>query len=189
MNIIIGLGNPGDKFKNTRHNAGFMVLDKFAEQNSFPAFEFSKKENALLSEGDINGEKVILVEPQTFMNESGKTAKELISYHTQQIKNLIIIHDDMDLSLGKIKIIKERGSAGHNGVESIINNIGNDGLIRIRVGIQPEKGKPNNQISFVIKKFTKEEMELLLPAVDKASQAINYLLLNGLEKAMNEYNR
>ena len=120
MNIIIGLGNPGEQYKNTRHNVGFMAIDKFAEIDNFPEFKLQKKLNSLVSEK----ENVLLVKPQTFMNESGKAVKEI--FKNREIKNLIIIHDDIDLPVGKIKIIKERGSAGHKGVESIIKAIGNE---------------------------------------------------------------
>ena len=129
MTIIIGLGNPGKKYKNTRHNVGFMAINKFAETNNFPEFKLDRKSNSLLSEKD----GALLVKPQTFMNESGKAVKEVLK--NKPMENLIIIHDDIDLPVGKIKIIKERGSAGHKGVESTIQNIGNDGLIRFRIGI------------------------------------------------------
>ena len=110
MTIIIGLGNPGKKFEKTRHNVGFLVLDKFKEKNNFPDFEFSKKSNALLSENILNNEKVILVKPQTFMNDSGKAVKKIIEPYTLHPKPLIIVvHDDIDLPVGKIKIVKERG--------------------------------------------------------------------------------
>lgn len=180
MIIIIGLGNPGEKFKNTRHNLGFMVLDRFAGKNNFPEFKLQKKYNALISENIVGKEKIVLAKPQTFMNESGKAAQKIISNSKFQISNLIVVHDDIDLPLGKIKIVKERGSAGHKGVESIIKTVGNNGLARIRIGICPKNGKPKNTESFVIKNFAKEEKEILSMAVDKA--------VEGLEKAMNEYN-
>ncbi len=193
MTIIIGLGNPGEQFKNTRHNVGFMVLDKFAGENNFPNFELNKKANALISKN----ENVLLAKPQTFMNESGKTVSKLISnfkckpygdfLRVKQISNLVVVHDDIDLPVGKIKIIKERGSAGHKGVESIIKSIGNDGLIRIRIGIAPEKEIEAKKI--VLKKFTKKEQEILESAVKKTSEALSVLLKEGLEKAMNEYNK
>ncbi len=188
MIIIIGLGNPGEKFKNTRHNAGFMVLDNFAEKNNFPKFVLQKKYEVLISESVINGEKIILAKPQTFMNESGKTAREILKNNKSQLNNFIIVHDDIDLPIGKIKIVKERGSAGHKGVESIIKNIGSGGLIRIRVGICPKNGKPKNSEGFVIKNFTEEEKEVMGEAINKATESLACFIKEGLEKAMNEYN-
>lgn len=178
--IIIGLGNPGKKFENTRHNVGFMALDKFVKINNFSNFELNKKSNSLVSE---NGE-IILAKPQTFMNESGKAVKELIK--NKPIENLIIVHDDIDLPIGKIKIVKGRGSAGHKGVESIIQNIGNDGVIRIRIGIGGDKDVEAMKI--VLKKFSKNEQKIIDGAVVKTADAIKYFIENGLEKTMNEYN-
>lgn len=210
MVLIVGLGNPGEKFKNTRHNVGFMAVDFFAKKNNFPEFELSKKYHSLISEKivkeispNFNGRenkenKIILVKPQTFMNESGKAVKKLISNALArrtfasskfQISNLVVIHDDMDLPLGKLKIVKERGSAGHHGVESIIESVGNKNLIRCRFGIQPHNGKPKNPESFIIKNFTKEEQIILNSAIEKTTEALEFFIENGLEKTMNEYNR
>ena len=127
MTIIIGLGNPGEQYKNTRHNVGFMAIDQFANENNFPTFILQKKAKALVSEQN----DVILIKPQTFMNDSGKSVREITK--NKPADSLVVIHDDIDLPLGKIKIVKERGSAGHRGVESIIQSIGNDGLIRVRI--------------------------------------------------------
>lgn len=181
--ILVGLGNPGEKFNQTRHNVGFMAVDFFAKKNSFPEFTLSKKYDALISEK----EGTILAKPETFMNESGKAVKK-ITLQRKKIP-LIIIHDDMDLPLGKFKIVVNRGSAGHKGVESVIKSIGNNKLIRIRVGIQPENGKPKNREQFVIKNFTKEEEKKLHVPIKKISEALDFFTENGIEKTMNEYNR
>ena len=182
MVIIIGLGNPGEKFKHTRHNVGFMALDFFAEKNNFPDFALEKKYHSMISEKD----NVMLVKPQTFMNESGKAVTLILKNQKEAI--LIVIHDDIDLPIGKLKIVKERGSAGHKGVESIIKNIGNENVIRFRVGIQLKAGKPKNSESFVIKNFTKEEEEIIHSTSEKITEALNFLIENGLEKTMNQYN-
>jgi PTH1 family peptidyl-tRNA hydrolase len=181
MTIIIGLGNPGEQYKNTRHNVGFMAIDKFAKKNDFPEFKLQKKSNALISEKD----NIVLVKPQTFMNESGKAIKEIIK--NKPIENLIVIHDDIDLPIGKIKIVQERGSAGHKGVESIIQNIGNDGLIRFRIGIGSEKKQ--EVIKIVLKKFSSEEQKIIDKIIQKAADALNFFIKEGLEKTMNEYNK
>ena len=180
MIIIIGLGNPGEKYKNTRHNIGFMAVDAFAKDNNFPDFKLQKKSNALVSEK----ENILLVEPQTFMNESGKAIKELSKNKNADI---IVIHDDIDLPIGKIKIIKERGSAGHRGVESIIKNIGNDGLIRFRIGIAGSKEA--KAIKVVLKKFSANEQEIVNQTIQKTVSAINSFINDGLDKTMNEYNK
>lgn len=184
MIVIVGLGNPGEQYKNTRHNVGFMAVDAFAEKNNFPEFKLQKKSNALVSENIINGNKVILAKPQTFMNESGKSVKQLAS---NAETDLIIIHDDIDLPAGKLKIIKERGSAGHKGVESIIQNIGNDGLVRFRVGV----GGQNDikAMKVVLKNFSEGEKKLIADALEKTTDALNLFLEEGLEKTMNKYNK
>ena len=178
MILIIGLGNPGEQFKNTPHNVGFEILNEFARENGFPDFEVSKKFEALTSEK----EDIFLAKPQTFMNESGKTAKKILAKNKDQVKETIVVHDDIDLPVGKIKIVKERGSAGHKGVESIIKSIGNENLIRIRVGVSPEQ-KPAEAKDFVLKKN-----EIPSDILSTASKAISSLIKNGLEKAMSEFN-
>jgi peptidyl-tRNA hydrolase, PTH1 family len=190
MTIIIGLGNPGKKFEKTRHNVGFLAVDKFAEENSFPEFELQKKYASIVAEK--NG--LILAKPQTFMNESGKAVKKILA--KENAENLIVIHDDIDLPIGKIKIVKDRGSAGHKGIESIIQNIGNDNLIRIRIGIanpsfaeasdgQEKKIKAK---AVVLKKFSEEEQKMINEAIQKTVKAIGILTKEGLDKAMNEFN-
>ena len=189
MNIIIGLGNPGEQYKNTRHNVGFIAINAFAEKNNFPEFKLQKKSNTLVSEKLFDSphgdEKIVLVKPQTFMNESGKAIKEILKNNPAE--NLIVIHDDIDLPVGAIKIVKERGSAGHKGVESIITNIGNDGLIRIRVGIGGQKDV--EAMSVVLKNFSREEQKIIDETIKKIVEALNSFINNGLEKTMNEYNK
>ncbi len=180
MFIVIGLGNPGEQYKKTRHNVGFMAVDQFAKKNNFPDFELQKKANALISERD----GILLAKPQTFMNESGKAVLQLT--RNTQIENLVVIHDDVDLPVGKLKIIKERGSAGHKGVESVIKAIGNENLIRIRIGIAPVKDIEAKKI--VLKNFSKEEQKEIENIILKISDAIALLKDQGLDKAMNEYN-
>lgn len=183
MIIVVGLGNPGEKFKNTRHNVGFMAVNAFAKTNNFPDFELQKKSDSLISETN----NILLAKPQTFMNDSGKAVKNLMAQHKSQITNLIIIHDDIDLPVGKIKVVEERGSAGHKGVESIIKSIGNDGLIRFRVGIAPQSDVKAKKI--VLKNFSKKEKEILNQTITKIINALDLFVKEGLEKTMNEYNK
>lgn len=183
--IIIGLGNPGKKFEETRHNVGFMTIDLFAKKNSFPEFKLHKKSNSMLSENILNNEKIVLVKPQTFMNNSGIAVKEILE--NSSVSNLIIIHDDIDLPVGKIKIVEERGSAGHKGVESIIKNIGNKGLMRMRIGIAPQNEIKAKKI--VLKKFNREEQKIIDKTISETTDALNFFIKEGLEKTMNKYNR
>jgi len=149
-----------------------------------------KKYDAEISENEILGEKILLAKPQTFMNESGKSAKALIKNFKLKIKNCIVIQDDVDLPVGKIKIVKDRGSAGHKGIESIIQNIGNENLIRFRIGIKPASAKGFSEAKkIVLKKFSKEEKELVNNSVKKTCDALNLFLKSGLEKTMNEFNK
>lgn len=193
MTIIVGLGNPGEKFDNTRHNVGFMAVDFFVEKNSFPDFDLSKKYNSLISERPFDAaqgeQNILLAKPQTFMNESGKAVKKITTHYKLQTTKLVVIHDDIDLPLGKFKIVKNRGSAGHKGVESVIKNVGNKNLIRFRVGVQPLRGEIKNSESFVIKNFTEEEQKVINKTIKKIVEALDYFTENGLEKTMNEYNR
>lgn len=184
MTIIIGLGNPGKKFENTRHNVGFMAIDKFARKNGFPEFELQKKSNSLVSEK----ESILLAKPQTFMNDSGKAVKAITKNNF--VVSLIVIHDDIDLPVGKIKIVKDRGSAGHKGVESIIKAVGNENLTRIRVGIRPASAQGSGVAKkVVLKKFSEDEQKLVDEAITKTASAIDMLIKEGLEKAMNEFNK
>ncbi len=135
MLILFGLGNPGEKYIKTRHNIGFRLLEVFAKENNFPDFSVSKKFSAETSEGLIGKNKVILVKPLTFMNSSGKSVSETTSYYKKWQGELIVIHDDIDLPFGKIRIVRNRGAAGHKGVESVIKGLETKDFIRIRVGI------------------------------------------------------
>ena len=192
MVLIVGLGNPGKKFENTRHNVGFMAIDEFANKNNFPGFKLNKKYAAEISEGNFGGKTVLLAKPQTFMNESGKTVSKIISNFKFQIPNLVVIHDDIDLPVGKIKIVQERGSAGHKGVESIIENIGNKNLIRIRIGVAPQRTRALvhrcTAEKIVLKKISKNEKKIVSGAISKSAETLNCLLDEGLERAMNKYN-
>ena len=168
MILIVGLGNPGKKYQDTRHNIGFGVIDKLQS---------------------LNLKKVILAKPKTFMNLSGKAVKSLIKKYKIPTANLWVIHDDIDLPLGKIRIVKNRGAAGHKGVESIIKELGTKNFVRFRIGICPKTGKPKNPENFVLQKFNKEEKEIIKEVIKKTAKAIEYFLKEGLEKAMNKFNK
>ncbi|MFH1451213.1 MAG: aminoacyl-tRNA hydrolase [bacterium] len=186
--IIIGLGNPGKDYKKTRHNAGFLAIDAFANNNSFPDFIFQKKFNALVSEKIDDNSKIILIKPQTFMNNSGSAAAKITTFY--KIKDLLIVHDDIDLALGKIKIVKNRGSAGHKGVESIIKTLGAKNLVRIRIGILTAAGqkKKIRAEKLVLKDFNKKEETILNETIKKTAEAISLFLNKGITAAMNKFN-
>lgn len=168
MFLIVGLGNPGKKYEKTRHNIGARVIDQLKV---------------------LNLKGVVLAKPKTFMNISGKAVKTLLQDYKEKPENLIIIHDDIDLPLGKIRIVKNRGAAGHKGVASIIEALKTKDFTRIRIGIQPKKGKPRETEAFVLQKFTKEEKKGLKEVIEKACQAVQTILEKGPEKTMTQYNK
>ncbi len=188
MIIIVGLGNPGREYENTRHNVGFQAVDKFQEKNNFPVFKMSAKFNSLISEGVFDNEKTILVKPQTYMNDSGKAIKTLTDFYKLRNENILVIQDDIDLPTGKMKISIGRGSAGHKGIESIIKELGTDNFSRIRIGIEP-KDKEKKAGELVLKGFTKKEQKELESVFNNACLAIETVIQKGSEKAMNDFNK
>jgi len=191
MVLIVGLGNPGEKYKNTRHNVGFRAVDEIAANFQFPIFNFQSIFNAKISKGTFKDKDIILVKPQTFMNLSGKAVKKIIRNWKLEIRNLIVIHDDLDLPLGKIKIVKNRGTAGHKGVESIIKELGTKNFVRFRIGIKPKPYTLTSKTldNFVLQKFNKDEEEILKEVIKKAVEAIETIIKEGIEKAMNLFNK
>lgn len=191
MILIVGLGNPGRKFQKTRHNIGFRVISQFLKKNNFPKFRFFKKNEALVSKGSLNKKRVVLAQPQTFMNNSGKSVKLLTRTYSLDPKNLIVIHDDIDLALGEIKISKGKGAAGHKGVQSIIDELKTKGFVRFRLGIKPKSyvltSKSLNK--FVLRKFTKKEERVVKKVIKRMVEAIELTLKENVEKAMQEFNK
>lgn len=165
MKIIIGLGNPEKKYDDTRHNVGFFMLNKLRSDWEFPEFEFSKKFNAEVSKGNLKEEEVLLVKPQTFMNLSGVTVKSILDFYKIAPEDILVIHDDIDISLDKYKIATDSSSAGHNGVQNIIDQLGTQKFRRLRVGIGQEKeGAIVCRLGvhdFVLGKFSKEETDIM----------------------------
>ncbi len=162
MKLIIGLGNPGEKYKNNRHNAGFIILDELRQIWNFPEFEFSNKFDAEISEGTKNEEKIILAKPQTFMNNSGESVQKIMGFYKLISEDILAIHDDLDINFGEFKISTDSGPAGHNGVQDIIEKIGTQNFKRFRVGIEGNKQRKNRVIPgdvFVLQDFSEEELE------------------------------
>lgn len=175
MILIVGLGNPGLKFKNTRHNLGFEIVNIIKKEGDFSIWQNKKKLKTKISQGKINNQKIILAKPQTFMNSSGQAVIRLVKFYKMPLKNLWIIHDDLDMELGKIKIKKDSRSAGHKGIQSIINELGTKNFNRLKIGIGPKPIKIDSK-KFVLQKFSKNEKEIL----EKTKKQANPLLLEQL---------
>ncbi|MBU3924374.1 aminoacyl-tRNA hydrolase [Patescibacteria group bacterium] len=160
MKLVIGLGNPGEKYKKTRHNTGFMAIDAAASKLQATSYKLQANFNAEISKGTIDDEKIILAKPQTFMNESGKAVRAIADYYKINTGDIIVIHDDLDIPLGKYKIARDRASAGHKGVQSIIDALGTKDFARIRIGIGV-KNKKNSTEAFVLENFSQEEQKII----------------------------
>jgi len=173
MKLIVGLGNPGDKYKKTRHNLGFLIVDYLAANDKWKE---NKKANCLYIKKQIGLEEVELIKPQTFMNNSGKTVNYLQKKHHLKPEDILIVHDDIDLLLGEIRIQQGRGPAGHKGVQSIINQLGTKNFIRMRIGIKPTANQEKDTEKFVLEKFTTEEEEIIQQIIKRAAQMIKAAL-------------
>jgi len=188
--IIVGLGNPGEEYIETRHNMGRIVLDSFVKTNKLKDWQEDKKLKALKVEAKIRGSKVLLIKPETFMNKSGEAVKSLIK-SKKAAETLIVIHDDLDLPLGKIKISFNKSSGGHKGVESIMRAVKTEAFIRLRLGISAETAggkikKPQGEekvIDTILGEFKKTETTDLKKVIKNSVQALEWIIENGREKA------
>lgn len=188
MKLIIGLGNPGPQYKKTRHNCGFMVLKALSEKWKASEFNLNKKFNSLLAEKKVKSEKILLCLPQTFMNLSGQAVAKIVRFYKIPSKDIWVIHDDVDLTFGKIRISYKSSSAGHRGVESIIQFLGHQDFVRFRLGIKPEQKTIVPAEEYVLQKFSSEELKTLDKIIKKVVSAIEFALKNGLDKAMSKFN-
>lgn len=172
MKLIIGLGNPGKKYEKTRHNVGFVILDELREkltEYQISNWELSKKFNAEICGCTIKGEKIILVKPQTFMNESGVSVSLIGHFYKLTPKDLVVVHDDKDLKLGEVKVQVDRGHAGHNGVRSIIEHLNTQNFLRVRVGVASDNEKKmQNTADFVLGKFGLLERSKVKEVIQKS---------------------
>lgn len=185
MYLIIGLGNPEEEYSKTRHNMGFNVINMLSEEYKIDVKQ--KKFQALYGSGIIGNEKVILLKPQTYMNLSGNSVKEIVEFYKIEKEKILVIYDDMDIEPGKIKVRKKGSAGGHNGMKSIIQMLGTEEFSRIRVGI----GRPihkGDDINYVIGPIPKDEILKLNDGIEKAKNAVVEVLKNGIENAMNKYN-
>jgi len=185
MKLIVGLGNPGLKYKNTRHNAGFTAIDALSQTTGI---RFNKKRfSAETGEGSIGGEKVLLLKPLTYMNLSGNAIAEAAGFYKLSGKDLIVIYDDTDLALGRLRV-RAQGSAGtHNGMRSIVSRLGTQEFARVRIGIGQRPGEME-LADFVLAKLSKEEKQLFEKACEEAAEAVKTILCSGLNAAQERYN-
>jgi len=193
MNLIVGLGNPGRGYANNRHNVGFICLNHFARTQGI---RFDKKQGqARIGVGEVAGSKVVVARPQTYMNLSGQSVSRLVKKFNINLNNLLVIHDDLDLPLGKIRVRQGGGSGGHKGVDSIIAWLGSQDFLRLRVGIGRPIITPGSAeiseadiIAYVLSDFTAGEKQTIARVIPGVSEAILCLLTEGLMAAMNKYN-
>ena len=185
MYLIVGLGNPEKEYANTRHNIGFDTINEIAKRNNMNVTKTNFK--GLYEIGTIQGEKTILLKPQTYMNLSGESVREIVNFYNIELDKLIVVYDDIDIEKGTIKIRKKGGPGNHNGMKSVTQELGTTEFIRIRVGIgQPEY--KNDMINYVIGKISEQEKENLYEGVNKAAEAIEEIIKNGIDIAMNKFN-
>ncbi len=185
MYIIVGLGNPGDRYEGTRHNVGFQVIDKLSEQYRIPVTE--KKHRALCGRGIIGGQKVMLMKPQTFMNLSGESVKSAAEYYQISHEELIVVYDDVSLNPGQLRIRAKGSAGGHNGIKNIIANLGSQEFPRVKVGIG-EKPPRMDLADYVLSRFPGEEKKHMEEAFAEAADAVCAILEDGMDAAMNRYN-
>jgi len=186
VKLIVGLGNPGTEYKDTRHNIGFKAVDVIG--NACGIKISKKKIFSQIGTGKIKPYDVILAKPLTYVNKSGEAVKGLLHYFSLTPKELIVVHDDIDLEKGILKIKERGGDGGHNGLRSIINLLQTDNFIRIRLGI----GRPESKedvVDYVLSSFNKKDQEWVQPLLDRAKTAVETLLLKGIMNAMNEFNK
>jgi len=200
--IIVGLGNPGEEYENTRHNVGRIVLDYIRKQLSDEDFVFDRKLNALVAEGKAGKEKMVLVAPETFMNNSGKAVGQFIKNKKampagrQAAERLVVIYDDFQLPIGRMKISYNKSSGGHNGLESIIKAVKTEAFPRIRIGTAPANSKGDAKIphgddkieKFILGKFKPDEIKEIKKIAKLASEAVEMIVTEGREKAMSVFN-
>jgi len=193
--LIVGLGNPGEEYKKSRHNLGRIVLEFFRKKYDFSEWEGNKKKQGLVSDGKIGEIKTILLEPETFMNKSGLSVKSFIT-NKKKAERLIVIYDDLDLPTGVLKISFNKGTGGHKGLESIVKSIKTKEFVRVRVGVTQTtpKGKlkkPREEqkiLDYLMADFGKKDLEILKKLKPKIAQALETIILDGRQKAMNLFN-
>lgn len=185
MYVIVGLGNPGKQYDKTRHNVGFDVIDMLAKEYGISVTKIKHK--ALIGEGRVGNEKVLLVKPQTYMNLSGETLIDIYKYYKVDLSNIIVVYDDIDLDVGKIRIRKKGSGGTHNGMRSITKCLGSTDFPRVRVGVS--KPMPGQDLAdFVLSRFRKEEAIDLATGLEKTCNALDCIIRENIDLSMNKYN-
>lgn len=188
MKLIVGLGNPGKQYEMTRHNVGFLVVDAISKNEKFSLFTLDKKFNAEISKGNILTHPIILAKPLTYMNNSGLAVRAISDYFKIPPRDIMVIHDDLDLPLAKIRISQKSSSGGHKGVESIIRHLQTQDFARFRLGIAGEHAKDMNAEEYVLKNFSQEEYQKITSSLSLVIEAIESSVCLGIIEAMNEFN-
>lgn len=192
--IVAGLGNPGEQYSQTRHNIGFMILDELAgESANWKDYDGSLRSELRLDGASTGKEKIVLVKPCTYMNRSGEPLTSVMRYHKLEYGELVVVHDDIDLEFGSIRIRQGGGDGGHNGVRSVVNSLSEPNFVRVRVGVSRpaigEPGKHKEVADWVLEKFSKEELKELPGIIKRTCDAISVLLSDGLTKAQQRYSK
>ncbi len=188
MKLIVGLGNPGKKYENTRHNVGFIVIDKFYQNNGFSEWKGSKRFKAKFCKAKGVTEQIILAKPETFMNKSGQAVRSLAAFYKIKPHDIWVLHDEIDLPTGKLRISQNASAGGHNGIKSIIEELGTSEFVRFRIGVAGQMRVKISAEKYVLQKFSKEEKAQIDEFLKFAVQAINTALISGITEAQNEYN-
>lgn len=186
MYLVVGLGNPGKQYDMTRHNIGFHTIDYIADEYNVKINKLKYK--ALYGECVINGEKVLLIKPQTYMNLSGESVVEFVNFFKVPVENIIVINDDISLETGRNRIRAKGSAGGHNGLKSIIYLLQSDNFVRIKMGVGAPQHKDYDLADYVLGRFNKEEIPVMEDAIKKAKLSVEEIIKNGVEKAMSKYN-
>lgn len=185
MKLIVGLGNPGSEYQSTRHNMGFAAIDYISEKQGIPVKK--SKHQALIGEGTLGGERVVLAKPMTYMNLSGDAVSALARWYKVEPSDILVIYDDMDLPVGQMRLRPSGSAGGHNGMKSIILRLSSDHFPRLRIGIGRKEN--NDTIDYVLGKLNREEQEIQFKLLGDVCDAVELFVKSGIEPAMNRYNR
>lgn len=184
--LIVGLGNPGKKYETTRHNAGFMCIDKLSDEEKIDVKKL--KFHALIGDGYINSHKVILMKPQTMMNNSGQAIKECATFYKIPVENIIVIYDDISLEPGKLRIRRKGSAGGHNGIKSIISHLGSENFPRVKIGVGAKPHPDYDLVDWVLGSFPKDQLKSINDACENAYNAIKIMLTGNIDAAMSKFN-
>lgn len=184
--LVVGLGNPGLQYENTRHNAGFMAADRIARDNGF---RFDKNKNeALCGEFKIGDKRILVIKPQTYMNNSGRAVTKIAAFYKIPADRIIVMLDDITLDVGKIRMRRKGSHGGHNGMKDILELFGTDDIMRIKIGVGKKPHPDYDLVDWVLGRFPKEQADALAKAIENSAAAVREIILKGIDSAMNKYN-